>query len=135
MIGISRRVVIDHVAFVVADLDAAAALYEAALAPLGFTVLYRSSAVVAFGVDDLDDFGLNQATAGEPATTAAHVAFVAESSDQVDEFFTAAVAAGAVARAEPRVRREYSDRYYAAFVLDGAGNNVEAVFHAASTLG
>jgi len=132
--GVHRRVVVDHVALVVADLPAAAALYEAALAPLGFTVLERNESSVSFGADDLDDFGLNQATAGEAPTAHAHVAFVAETADQVDEFYAAALAAGATPRAEPAPRPEYSDRYYAAFVYDGAGNNVEAVFHAPAAL-
>jgi len=48
----------------------------------------------------------------------------------VDAFFEAAVANGATARGEPGVWTQYSDRYYAAFVNDLHGNNVEAVWHA-----
>jgi predicted lactoylglutathione lyase len=55
--------------------------------------------------------------------------FVAASRQAVDAFHAAAVHAGGQSIAEPRVRPEYSDRYYAAFVRDPDGNNVEAVHH------
>ena len=66
---------------------------------------------------------------GAPVTTAAHVAFDADSREQVDAFHAAAVANGASTRGEPGVWTAYSERYYAAFVNDLHGNNVEAVFH------
>ena len=79
----------------------------------------------------LDDFAIYR---GEPLTTAAHVAFGAETSEEVDAFFEAALEAGATARGEPGVWVQYSDRYYAAFVNDLHGNNVEAVRHAPQTI-
>jgi predicted lactoylglutathione lyase len=85
----TRRVVVDHVLFVVDDLAASRRLY-----------------------------------------TAAHVAFDAADRKSVDAFFQAAMANGAAARGEPGVWAHYSDRYYAAFVNDLHGNNVEAVWHA-----
>jgi catechol 2,3-dioxygenase-like lactoylglutathione lyase family enzyme len=122
-----RRVIVDHVLFVVADIDASRALYTAALAPLGFEELQVQEDCVAYGAEDLDDFIICQ---GEPVTTAAHVAFDAEGRDAVDAFFAAAVANGATVRGEPGVWTQYSDRYYGAFVNDLHGNNVEAVWHA-----
>ena len=65
----------------------------------------------------------------EWVTTGAHVAFPASSTEAVDRWHTAAVAHGATDNGAPGVRPEYSGRYYAAFVLDLDGNNVEAVFH------
>jgi predicted lactoylglutathione lyase len=82
---------------------------------------------VAYGAEDLDDFAISQ---GSPVTTASHVAFAAEDRAAVDAFFEAAVANGATVRGEPGVWVQYSDRYYAAFVNDLHGNNVEAVWHA-----
>ena len=122
-----RRVVVDHVLFVVADLDASRALYTAALAPLGYEELFVQDDCVSYGAEDLDDFTICR---GEPVTTAAHVAFSAEGRDGVDAFFAAAVANGATIRGEPGVWTQYSDRYYAAFVNDLHQNNVEAVWHA-----
>jgi catechol 2,3-dioxygenase-like lactoylglutathione lyase family enzyme len=122
-----RRIIVDHVLFVVEDLEASRRLYTAALAPLGYEELYVQEDCVSYGAEDLDDFTICQ---GEPATTAAHVAFSAESREEVDAFFEAAVANGATIRGEPGVWTQYSERYYAAFVNDLHQNNVEAVWHA-----
>lgn len=122
-----RRVIVDHVLFVVEDLDASRRLYTAALAPLGYTELHVQDDCVSYGADDLDDFSICR---GSPVTTAAHVAFDAAGRDAVDAFFEAAVASDASVRGEPGVWMQYSERYYAAFVNDLHGNNVEAVWHA-----
>ena len=81
---------------------------------------------VHYGRQDLDDFAIFR---GEPVTTGAHVAFDADDSLAVDAFFTTAVQHGAGARGEPGIWTQYSDRYYAAFVNDLHGNDVDAVFH------
>jgi catechol 2,3-dioxygenase-like lactoylglutathione lyase family enzyme len=122
-----RRVVVDHVLFVVADLEASRGLYTAALAPLGYEELYVQEDCVSYGADGLDDFTICR---GEPVTTAAHVAFDAADRGPVDAFFDAGIAHGATVRGEPGVWTQYSERYYAAFVNDLYGNNVEAVWHA-----
>ena len=122
-----RRIVVDHVLFVVEDLDASRRLYTAALAPLGYSELHVQGDGISYGADDLDDFTISR---GSPVTTAAHVAFDADGRDAVDAFFEAAIANGATARGEPGVWPQYSERYYAAFVSDLHGNNVEAAWHA-----
>jgi catechol 2,3-dioxygenase-like lactoylglutathione lyase family enzyme len=122
-----RRVVVDHVLFVVNDLQASRRLYTAALAPLGYEELHVQENGVHYGPEGLDDFAIYQ---GSPVTTAAHVAFDAANREAVDAFFEAAVANGATPRGEPGVWTQYSDRYYAAFVNDLQRNNVEAVWHA-----
>lgn len=121
-----RHVVVDHVLFVVEDLDASRRLYTAVLAPLGIEELYVEPDCVAYGRQELDDFAICQ---GSPVTTASHVAFEAADRAQVDAFFAAGLAAGASARGEPGIYVQYSDRYYGAFLNDLHGNNVEAVFH------
>ncbi|HEX3299377.1 MAG TPA: VOC family protein [Actinomycetota bacterium] len=122
-----RRIIVDHVLFVVADLDASRRLYTAALAPLGFEELHVQDDGVSYGAEDLDDFTI---ASGAPVTTATHLAFTAEDREAVDAFFEAAVANGATLRGEPGVWAQYSERYYAAFVNDLHQNNVEAVWHA-----
>lgn len=121
-----RRVIVDHALFVVGDLDASRRLYEAALAPLGLEVLYEQGDCVAFGAEGIDDFAICR---GDPPTQHTHVAFVAESREQVDAFFAAATANGAREKHAPALHPEYHAGYYAAFVLDLHDNNVEAVFH------
>ena len=122
-----RQIIVDHVLFVVEDLDVSRRLYTAALGPLGFVELHVQHDGVHYGADGLDDFAIYQ---GEPATVASHLAFWAKDRTAVDLFFEAAVGNGATARGEPGVWLQYSDRYYAAFVNDLHGNNVEAVWHA-----
>ncbi len=123
----TRRVVVDHVLFVVADLAESRRLYTAALAPLGYQELHVQEDGVHYGAQGMDDFAIYQ---GSPVTVAAHVAFDAADRESVDAFFEAAIASGASVRGEPGVWAQYSDRYYAAFVNDLHGNNVEAVWHA-----
>jgi len=123
----TRRIVVDHVLFVVADLAASRRLYSAALAPLGYEELHVQHDGVHYGAEGLDDFAI---CVGSPVTTAAHVAFDAADRMSVDAFFDAAVANGATVRGEPGLWTQYSTRYYAAFVGDLHGNNVEAVWHA-----
>ncbi len=123
----TRRIVVDHVLFVVADLDASRRLFTAALVPLGYEELHVQADGVHYGAEGMDDFSIY---AGTPVTTAAHVAFDAPDRGAVDAFFEAAIAGGATVRGEPGVWTQYSERYYAAFVNDLHANNVEAVWHA-----
>ena len=125
--------VIDHVEIRVSDLAASRRLYGAALPELGFSVLGEGDAYVLFGRGEDDDFGIH--TVGtEPGrdrvTTGAHVAFIAPSAEAVERWYDAAMRQGGTDNGPPGLRPEYSGRYFAAFVLDPDGNNVEAVFHA-----
>jgi catechol 2,3-dioxygenase-like lactoylglutathione lyase family enzyme len=124
-----RRVVIDHLVVGVADLARSRAFYARALAPLGFVDLGDGGdgRSVAFGPVGLDDFIISL---DYPVGGSIHVAFAAETQEQVDEFYVAAIAAGARDNGPPGIRPEYSMGYYGAFVLDPDGNNVEAVHHA-----
>jgi catechol 2,3-dioxygenase-like lactoylglutathione lyase family enzyme len=128
--------VIDHVGIRVSDLPASRRMYEAALAELGFLALsegeFEGDAYVLFGRADSDDFCLH--TVGskpgrDRVTTGAHIAFCASDARSVMRWHDAAVGNGGTDIGAPGVRPEYSGYYYAAFVLDPDGNNVEAVFH------
>ena len=130
--------VVDHVGFRVSDLAASRRMYEPALAELGFSVLgageFEGDAYVLFGRDGCDDFILHSVgtvPGRDRVTTGAHVAFIAESADAVTRWHGAAVRHGGTDNGPPGPRPEYSGRYFAAFVLDPDGNNVEAVFHEA----
>jgi catechol 2,3-dioxygenase-like lactoylglutathione lyase family enzyme len=121
-----RRVIVDHVGLLVRDLAASARFYRAALAPLGFTLLYEEEDGAAFGIEGVDDFGINRS---DTPTAHAHVAFLAESRAAVDAFYAAALAAGGRPNEPPALRPEYHANYYAAYVYDPDGNNIEAVHH------
>lgn len=128
--------VIDHIGIRVSDLPASRRLYGAALAELGFVVLsegeFQGDTYVLFGRGDSDDFCLH--TVGnkpgrDRVTTGAHIAFCAPDVGSVRRWHDAAVRYGGTDIGPPGVRPEYSGYYYAAFILDPDGNNVEAVFH------
>jgi catechol 2,3-dioxygenase-like lactoylglutathione lyase family enzyme len=127
--AVVRPVVVDHVLLVVKNLRASRAFYTAALEPLGFKVMSEQEDGLNLGVEKADDFAIFQGKLGEPTTTAAHVAFTAESREAVDAFFDAAMSAGGTEIRRPGIRPEYHTGYYAAFVYDPDRNNVEAVYH------
>ena len=128
--------VVDHVGIRVNDLRASRNMYEAALAELGFSVQsegeFRGDGYVLFGRAGSDDFGLHSVGSDpgrDRVTTGVHIAFTAADEDAVRRWHSAALHTGATDNGAPGLRPEYAGRYFAAFVLDLDGNNIEAVFH------
>ena len=122
-----KRATIDHITVGVSDLARSRAFYERALAPLGLTDVQTAEALpneVEFGTREEHSFAIST---DYPTGAAVHVAFGAQSTEQVDAFHAAALAAGGTDNGAPGLRPEYSERYYGAFVLDPDGHNVEAV--------
>jgi catechol 2,3-dioxygenase-like lactoylglutathione lyase family enzyme len=120
---------IDHAKLPVTDLDASRAFYAAALAPFGYRLVWDEEPTLGFGLGDGgqndEPFALQR---GEPPNVRTHVAFTASSPEQVDAFYAAALAAGGRDNGPPG-ERPYGRYYYAAFVLDPDGHNIEAVCH------
>jgi catechol 2,3-dioxygenase-like lactoylglutathione lyase family enzyme len=121
---------IHHIDFAVADLVRSRAFYERALAPLGLgvTVTFTNHAgcqVIGFGSLPDPEFWIRD---GEPMTGPLHIAFLAGSHDAVDAFHAAALQAGGKDNGSPGLRPRYAKHWYAAFVLDPDGNNIEAVY-------
>jgi catechol 2,3-dioxygenase-like lactoylglutathione lyase family enzyme len=126
----TRRVVIDHLTVGVSDLETSRRFYARALEPLGFSEIGAWSGAnreIAFGLKEANDFGISEKY---EAGGQLHIAFAADTRDQVDAFHAAALAAGGRDNGAPGPRPEYSATYYGAFVLDPDGHNVEAVCHA-----
>lgn len=120
----------DHVKFGVSDYAASKAFFLKALEPLGVAV--ASEGPPAYGVELVSpnskaSLCLCQATE-KPAHL--HLAFVAETREQVDAFHRAALAAGATDNGAPGLRPHYHANYYAAFVIGPDGHNIEVVCHA-----
>ncbi len=116
----------DHVKFGVSDFAASKAFFLKALEPLGVAVV--SEGPPSYGVE-LCAKGNNTSmvlfqTQGKPAPL--HLAFVAETREQVDAFYRAALEAGGKDNGPPGLRPQYSAKYYAAFVIGPDGHNVEA---------
>ena len=125
----NRRVIIDHLTIGVSDVERSRRFYAQALAPLGFEELGPWSdeqREMSFGTSEADDFAISDRY--EPGGQL-HIAFAADTAEQVDAFHVAAIAAGGTDNGAPGLRPEYSEGYYGAFVLDPDGHNVEAVFH------
>jgi catechol 2,3-dioxygenase-like lactoylglutathione lyase family enzyme len=125
----SRRVMLDHITIGVSDLARSREFYERALAPLGFEQTSTSEVLpseIEFGSDEKLDFAIStDYDVGAPV----HIAFAADSIEQVRAFHAAALAAGGREHGPPGPRPHYGEGYYGAFVLDPDGHNVEAVFH------
>lgn len=116
---------IDHMTLTVGDLARSRAFYERTLAPLGCRVLMEFGGMCGFG-DAKPFFWMKQ---GDPPTTPQHIAFAARRRADVDAFHAAALEAGARDNGRPGLRPDYHAAYYAAFVLDPDGHNLEAVTH------
>lgn len=116
----------DHVVLGVSDYVASKAFFLAALEPMGIAVLSERPLGIEISTDGTSSLCLVQ-TDREPSPL--HLAFVAESRQQVDAFHRAALAAGGTDNGAPGLRPSYGGRYYAAFVIGPDGHNVEAVFH------
>lgn len=123
---------LDHIGLDVTDIARSRAFYEVALKPLAYEVVQQieedGTTVVMFGVGGEIDFVI--ADKDRPGE-ANHVAFRARSRDEVDAFHAAALAAGGRDNGGPGLRPNYGPSYYAAFVFDPDGFNIEAVCHAA----
>jgi catechol 2,3-dioxygenase-like lactoylglutathione lyase family enzyme len=115
--------VIDHFNLPVSDLARSRKFYERVLIPLGFQFLMQDGNAVGFGTDTWG-FGILATPTPFPSL---HLAFTASSRVAVDRFFEAATSLGAPANGPPGVRQHYDPDYYAAFVLDPDGHNIEAV--------
>ena len=117
-----------HVAVNVTDFEGAKRFYRSALEPLGYRVVYEEPGALAYLADARGlDFGIGRR---EPVG-GAHVAFECPDRATVDAFYTAALGAGATDNGGPGIRLRYDENYYAAYVLDADGNNIEAVCHRA----
>ena len=120
----------DHVKFGVSDFAASKAFYLQALAPLGVTL----------GAEGEPSYGIELVVKGQLASLCLfqtvekpahlHLAFMAQTRQQVDAFYRAALEAGAKDNGAPGLRPKYHANYYAAFVIGPDGHNIEAVCHA-----
>lgn len=120
---------IDHVALSVSDYDKAKKFYVATLKPLGIKVIseFPTPGGNAMGMGKMKP--ILWISGGGKTTPRAHIAFTAASRAEVDAFHAAAMKTGGSDNGPPGIRAHYHASYYAAFVLDPDGNNIEAVTH------
>ncbi|HYD86384.1 MAG TPA: VOC family protein [Vitreimonas sp.] len=120
-----RGRLIDHVHLRVADLAAAKRFYRAVLGALGREPTYESEKAISF-----DELWIDAADKAGPSRV--HLAFQAEDHDAVVRFYEAGLAAGGRDNGPPG-ERSYHPGYFAAFLFDPDGHNVEAVHHGPAT--
>jgi catechol 2,3-dioxygenase-like lactoylglutathione lyase family enzyme len=117
---------IDHVTLQVSDLAKSKLFYETAFAALGYRVAFGEDGI--FWAFDIDDglFEIAQSKS-KPPLTRIHIALRVKSKTEVDAFYQAALAAGAKDNGPPGPRPQYAPNYYACFILDPDGYNIEAM--------
>ena len=115
----------DHLGLRTSRLDACVRFYEAALSPLGHTLASRDESGAGLGPPGAPALWLTRVTDLEGSR--AHLAFRAKDRSAVDRFHAAGLKAGGRDNGNPGPRPDYGPKYYAAFLLDPDGNNVEAV--------
>ncbi len=117
----------DHVSIGVADIARTRKFYDAALKPLGYTLLSDGETSLGYGEKGVG-LWISQSAKPVKADTESglHFCFVAKDRKAVDAFHAAALAAGGKDNGKPGVRADYSPKYYAAFAIDPDGYRVEA---------
>jgi catechol 2,3-dioxygenase-like lactoylglutathione lyase family enzyme len=118
---------IDHVSVRVQDFSRLLAFYRDALAPIGYSVIMEYPGAVGLGTQGKPDLWLMQT---DNAVNPTHVALSTARRDLIDAFHAAGLAAGGTDNGPPGLRADYHPTYYAAFVRDPEGNNIEVVCHA-----
>lgn len=119
---------IDHVLIYVHNLAESKLFYEKTLSPLGFKVAFgEKDNFWSFDVGNGALFEIAQHKTAEKITPS-HVAFRTMCEEKVQDFYAEALKAGAHCNGEPGPRPQYTENYYAAFVIDPNGHNIEAVF-------
>ncbi|MEX1154765.1 VOC family protein [Parvibaculum sp.] len=114
---------LDHIELKVKNPGKAAGFYEAVLKPLGAKLCYEDANLKGYGRTKVPGLYLAKGA----ATKGIHFAFAAPSRAAVDAFHAAGLKAGGKDNGAPGIRADYAPTYYAAFLIDPDGNNVEAV--------
>jgi len=119
----------DHISLVVRSFSKSLAFYRAALVPLGHQAqgLDESAKSVGFGTPGRVSLWLSEGSPNSPV----HLAFKSRDREGVSAFYEAALGCGGKSNGKPGLRRDYADDYFAAYVIDPDGNNIEAVAHEA----
>ncbi len=124
-----RGRLIDHVQLVVRDLAASRQFYEAIFKALGIPVGGEGPGF--FWTDELVISSADSPASQHKLTGPTHLAFQAADEAMVQAFYKAGLANGGTDNGAPGLRSQYHPGYYAAFLVDPDGNNIEAVYHGA----
>ena len=115
----------------VSDLEKSKRFFTQALKPLGYKLLFEKEESAGYGIEDVEgkrDFWIHEGLASQEPHSFSCLAFTATSKHMVEEFYRVAIDAGGRDNGAPGYRAKYHPGYYAAFVLDPDGHNIEAVW-------
>ncbi len=119
---------IDHVTINVKDVEKSKSFYEKVFAPLGYKISFgKEGTFWAFDIGNHALFEITQYNKEAPLTSV-HIAFRMPTKEKVQEFYQAALNAGAKDNGAPGPRPQYTESYYACFVFDPSGHNIEAMW-------
>ncbi len=119
-----------HVGLYVDNLQASDAFYRLLLKTVGCEVIFEVPQCIAFGKHGVPYFEIYT---GKPKSSPIHIAFQADSEQQVEEFYQTALKLGAQDNGKPGIRKWEWFQYYAAFIIDPNGHNLEAMCYFKST--
>ncbi len=120
---------LNHIQIKVKNVHHSRLFYDSVMNILGYhMVLEIKNTVIGYGTSVHDMFEIRQATNATPLSRSVHLAFNAPSSQSVDAFYRVALESGAKCNGKPGFRSEYEEGYYAAFIIDPDGHNIEAVY-------
>lgn len=121
--------IFNHVQIKVKDLKISRKFYNDIMAALGYQVVLEiNNVIIGYGTSVHDMFEIRQCNKKSPLSQCIHLAFNAPNRESVDTFYHKALASGAICNGKPGFRPEYENGYYAAFVIDLDGHNIEAVY-------
>ena len=118
--------IIDHIGIAVSDYNHSRQFFVQALAPLGIELAMEVEGWAGLGRGGKPELWFGTHTTVQHPM---HLAFVAQTREQVRGFYSAAIAAGGKDNGAPGIREIYHPNYYAAFVIGPDGHNIEAVCH------
>lgn len=120
---------LNHIQIKVKSLNRSPRFYDKVMSVLGYNVVLEiEDAVVGYGTNVCDMFEIKQYTKESPLSQSVHIAFNVPSIENVHTFHYAALENGAKCNGKPGLRDQYEKGYYASFVIDPDGHNIEAVF-------
>jgi predicted lactoylglutathione lyase len=119
----------NHVQIKVKDLEKSSEFYGPVMEALGYKIVLEiEGVVIGYGTSVHDMFEIRQFDEKSLLSERVHIAFNASCKEDVDAFYHSALARGGICNGEPGFRPHYEDGYYATFVIDPDGHNIEAVY-------
>ncbi len=114
-----------HIGIPVKDIQKSKTFYDAIASHIGMNCIESQNSFVGYGSKDSYEYYIHT---GKSATSGIHICFEVDTKEQVQTFYDNGLLSGGMDNGAPGIREDYSPTYYAAFLLDPDGNNIEVLF-------